>query len=515
MSDQQFDHRPPDSSRSVPGNRDDPLMRRLPAARRLPWHLIVRAAGYGVALFVIWAVLTIMFPNVFTRSSERAVVNSQVTLVTSPVEGIVTQQHVAIGTPFAANQPLMTVENPNIDRSLLIDLTGKALDNQQRHDAARAELAGDESQRATTDRDRQRYQAASQQEHAANIRALQARLAVASTQVEQQADVVSRNQEMQSAGAVSKAYTDASRYQLSILSNARAAAAAELDHATADGNASRNRVYASATDGPVATLEQRGRLLDADIVQRKAEMVQFDAYARSVNTMLGAEKERLQRMSNLEIRSGEPGIVEDVLAPPGTRVAAGATLIRASNCARSRVVAVFPRGMSDDLLPGTRLDVRMDGVPVTLPASVSEVLPRASEGEQARYFVPFPPIEKNEIYVIARLDRPLSSLPVSARVDPANRCAMGRWARVSLGRSWLGSSVSGWAPPDVNWQAGFATIIEHGRHWLGNLKALADRNRHWLDDLKALASRNRHWLDDLRAAADRGLRWLQNLWSQH
>ena len=76
-------------------------------------------AGYGVVLFIVWAVLTIMFPNVFTRSSERAVVNSPVSLVTSPVEGVVMKQMVAAGQPFTANQALMVVQNPNIDRSLL------------------------------------------------------------------------------------------------------------------------------------------------------------------------------------------------------------------------------------------------------------------------------------------------------------------------------------------------------------------------------------------------------------
>ncbi|MFY1017164.1 hypothetical protein, partial [Escherichia coli] len=93
--------------------------------------------------FVVWAVLTVMFPNVFTRSSERAVVNSPVILITSPVEGVVTGQMVAAGRPFQAGQGLMTVQNPNIDRSLLVELTGKKLDNQQRYDAAKAKLEGE------------------------------------------------------------------------------------------------------------------------------------------------------------------------------------------------------------------------------------------------------------------------------------------------------------------------------------------------------------------------------------
>ncbi len=113
------------------------------------------------------------------------------------------------------------------------------------------------------------------------------------------------------------------------------------------------------------------------------------------------------------------------------------------------MVAVFPRSLSDNLLPGARLNVHVDGVPTALPASVAEVLPRAPDGDQARYFVPFPPIEKNEIYVIAKLDRPLDNVPgkaaasgtatrAAAGPSQSGHCGMGRWARVTLNQSWLG-----------------------------------------------------------------------------
>ncbi|MNT99351.1 hypothetical protein D3C72_2421800 [compost metagenome] len=82
---------------------------------------------------------------------------------------------------------------------------------------------------------------------------------------------------------------------------------------------------------------------------------------------------------------------------------------------------------------------------------MAEVLPRAPDGDQARYFVPFPPIEKNEIYVIAKLDRPLANLPGKASASgvattagasgsqaASGHCGMGRWAHVTLNQSWLG-----------------------------------------------------------------------------
>jgi hypothetical protein len=76
--------------------------------------------------------------------------------------------------------------------------------------------------------------------------------------------------------------------------------------------------------------------------------------------------------------------------------------------------------------------VNVDGLPTSVQGSVTEILPRAPEGDQARYYVPFPPIEKNEIYLIAKLDRPVSTT-TEGKTDS---CALGHWAKVSLDRPW-------------------------------------------------------------------------------
>ncbi|MDF3838731.1 multidrug transporter [Cupriavidus basilensis] len=406
-------------------------------SKRPLWHVVPRMTSYGVAIFIVWVILTVMFPPVFTRSSERAVVDGPVNLITTPVEGVVASQHVAVGTSFAPGDTLVSVQNPNIDRALLVELTGKKLDTQQRYDAAKAKLEGDQSRLAATDQQTRKYQTAAQAEHAAKIRGIEARMAVAKEQVDQQEDVVNRNQSMQWAGAVSEAYTNASRYQLSILSNSKEAIRAELDNALSNSQAAKGKVYLSSTDGAVSTLTQRHDELAAEITQLQAALTQLQQYGQSVDALIADEEKRLDRMSNLDIKAYDTGMVQDVLAPPGTRVAAGATLLRSANCAQPRVVAVFPRSLSNDLLPGAKVTVRVDGVAAPLSAKVAEILPRAPDGEQARYFVPFPPIEKNEIYLIAKLDKPLPALPHQGGTS-ADSCALGRWAKVSLDQPWWG-----------------------------------------------------------------------------
>lgn len=439
MSDKIEQSRPP--ATHLPELRTDQL---TPArgsrelTKRPLWHVVPRLTSYGVAVFIVWVILTVMFPPVFTRSSERAVVDGPVNLVTTPVEGVVAGQRIPVGASFAPGDTLMSVQNQNVDRALLVELTGKKLDNQQRYDAAKAKLDGDQARLDATDQETRKYQAAAQAEHAAKIRGIQARMAMAKEQVDQQEDVVNRNQAMQWAGAVSEAYTNASRYQLSILSNSKEAIRAELDSALSNSQAAKGKVYLSSTDGAVSTLAQRHDELSAEITQLKAELTQLAQYGKSVDSLIADEEQRVQRMSNLDIKAYDSGMVQDVLAPPGTRVAAGATLLRSTNCAQPRVVAVFPRSLSNDMLPGAKVTVRVDGVGAPLAGKVAEILPRAPDGEQARYFVPFPPIEKNEIYLIAKLDKPLPALPQHSAGASADRCALGRWAKVSLDQPWWG-----------------------------------------------------------------------------
>ncbi|WP_441590899.1 HlyD family secretion protein [Cupriavidus sp. RAF20_2] len=435
--------RRPTSPAPPPGGKlDDPLVARRGGMLSLRplWQIVPRLASYGMVAFIIWVVLSVMFPPVFTRSSERAVVNSPVNLVTTPVEGIVTKQIVAVGSTFAQGQSLMTLQNPNTDRSLLVELLGKQLDNQKRYEAAKAKLEGNQARLASTGDDIKRYQSAAQREHASKLRGIEARLSVAKQQIDQQTDLVNRNQAMQWAGAVSQAYTDASRNQLTVLAGNRDAIQAELDTARGSSEAARGKVYMSSTDGALGSLAQRQDELRAENVQLEAEIKQLEEYGQSVDKLVAAEQERVERVTNLDIKAYGGGIVEDVTAPPGTRVAAGATLMRTTNCAQPSVVAVFPRSLSKDLLPGAKVKVQVDGVAVPLSGAVSEILPRAPDGDQARYFVPFPPIEKNEIYLIAKLNKPLPDLPGSSG-SGTDRCALGHWAKVSLDRPWFKSLI--------------------------------------------------------------------------
>ncbi len=95
---------------------------------------------------------------------------------------------------------------------------------------------------------------------------------------------------MQWAGAVSQAYTDASRNQLTVLAGNRDAIQAELDTARGSSEAARGKVYMSSTDGALGSLAQRQDELRAENVQLEAEIKQLEEYGQSVDKLVAAEQ---------------------------------------------------------------------------------------------------------------------------------------------------------------------------------------------------------------------------------
>jgi len=411
---------------------------------------IARLAGFGVVIFIAWTLLSMVMPPMFFRSSQRAVVDVPTTLVTTPIEGTVASQRLHIGDRFHAGDALVDIQNQNVDRSTLVELTSKKMELAQQYDSVSTQLDASRIRLATTDQQMTQYQAATQKMNDANVSGIRSKLAIANTQIDAQQDIVNRDSTLAAAGAISGSVSDTSKYQLSELQNAKAAIQAELQAAETDSQASKNKVFFDDKDNGVSTLAHEREDLHNTVDQLTAQASALQQSQSTIDQLIAKEHDRVDRMSNFEIKAYGDGVVKDVLAPPGTQVSAGSTLIRAVDCSRAQVVAVFPRSLSDSLLPGTRLKVRVDGVDHPISASVTGLLPRASDGDQARYFVPFPSIESNEIYALATFDKPLDANAQSGAVQSGSvqgnnasgdgtqggSCKLGQWVHVSIDRPW-------------------------------------------------------------------------------
>jgi len=416
---------------------------------------LARLAGFGVVIFIAWTLLSMVMPPMFFHSSQRAVVDVPTTLVTTPIEGVVISQRLHVGDRFRTGEALADIQNQNADRSTLVELTSKKVELAQQYDAVSTQLEASRTRLATTDQQMTKYQAATQKINEANVSAIRSKLAIANTQIDAQTDVVNRDSTLAAAGAISGSVSDTSKYQLAELQNSKAAIQAELQAAETDSQASKNKVFFDDKNSGVSTLAHEREDLSNTVDQLTAQASALQQSESTIDQLIAKEHDRVDRLSNFEIKAYADGVVKDVLAPPGTQVSAGSTLIRAVDCSRAQVIAVFPRSLSNSLLPGTRLKVRVDGSDHPVGASVTGLLPRASDGDQARYFVPFPSIESNEIYALATFDKPLDGNVQGDTVQGGSvqggsvqggnatgasthggTCQVGQWVQVSIDRPW-------------------------------------------------------------------------------
>jgi biotin carboxyl carrier protein len=152
------------------------------------------------------------------------------------------------------------------------------------------------------------------------------------------------------------------------------------------------------------------------------------------------ERTRLDRLQRAEVASSVGGTVMRVHVAPGRHVAPGETLASATDCRKSFVAAIFSIRHAPRLAPGTPVLLAGDGWEGTRTGRVAQVLPRATEEVEGTYAVPFPPIERREMYVLVEPDwvRADTAPPGGSTGGP---CAVGQWVSVTLddGQGWAGA----------------------------------------------------------------------------
>src|SRR5262245_10715492 len=86
---------------------------------RIPLGRLVRIV---LALAVLVAAAAIYGPQFIYTTSSEAVLNARIITIASPIEGRVATPPPLEGTVTAANVPLLTIDNPLLDRSRLSEL---------------------------------------------------------------------------------------------------------------------------------------------------------------------------------------------------------------------------------------------------------------------------------------------------------------------------------------------------------------------------------------------------------
>lgn len=372
--------------------------------------IVTRLAGYALLAFVLWLVGSTLVVPVISMRATRAVLQTPVTLITTPVSGVITQMAVRPLDKIEAGSLVATVQNPTLNRDVLTTLSTQRLALQSQLSQLTNQLASNGSELGFIDQQVKLYRQASMDQTRDAMQVARRQREVAETSVWEHEMKVRQASALLDAGAVSKQVLDAAQAQLSTSRANAAVADQEYDGLGKSlANASRGAIVSSGGAGAFQALVSRRAGLAASIARARNDSDALNKQLSQVVALEDQERRRVDKLSAYEVKAMQGGQASTVLFSQGAFVPEGATLVRMADCSRVQVVAVFPPRLAEHLDVGSRIDVSLDNTEAVHAARVTKLLPVASEDAQSSYSVPFPYAEQGSVYAVAELERKASA----------------------------------------------------------------------------------------------------------
>ena len=299
-----------------------------------------------------------------------------------------------------------------------------------------AETAGEKAGQAEHDqryyeeleKTSQQYQAAFHTRQLYTQKALKAENSAASARLVDARETVERNLELFVQGAVSGAVVASSKAQLASLQGAAESVRSQLRITDADVSAASNRVYLDPDQLRMFDLAAQMTTLKLSLENQARNRVAYQQELDNLKQLIESEQQRVRLTAGYDVIAYSAGTVQELLAPQGTLVQAGSTLLRATDCGQSYVIAVFPERMASKIDRDSVLTVKMRGLDEPLRASVVQLLSSASDMRANTYSVPFPYAEQNSVYVVGTFAADLTQAQRTMTCNP------GLWASAEVSR---------------------------------------------------------------------------------
>lgn len=408
---------------------------RVPGAgsrrRRQSGAFVPKLAAYALLAFVLWLMVATLVQPLLSSQATRAVLQAPVALITSPINGVVSQMVVHARDKVEPGTIVATVRNPTVSQEILTTLRSQhlalqsqlaQLGNQYKSDNQEMRSVGQEAgvhREASLAQAWEAWQIARRQRD------------VAHSVVEEQENKVRTNQALLEQGAISEQVMNSSMAQLNTArANAAVAEQSFAGQAQTVASAGQGAFVGTGGSNLFQTLASRREALRNSVGRAQQDATAIFKQLKQVRDLEEEERRRVEKLSFYEIKASQAGQVHSVLAPEGAYVTAGASLVRVTDCSRLGVVAVFPARVAKRLGIGSVLDVKLAESARPVPARVEQLLPVASDALQSTYSVPFPYAEQGSIYAVARIE---GKEPQEAAPDGgSNMCAPGKVVSASL-----------------------------------------------------------------------------------
>ncbi|MEB0223507.1 HlyD family efflux transporter periplasmic adaptor subunit [Pseudomonas sp. 10S4] len=390
--------------------------------------LLPRLVGLGVLGFVVWLLLSTLLMPLLSASATRAILNAPVILLTTPIDGVVSSLDVKPGTTFVQGQKIAVVENPRANQETLLTLQTRRLTLEQELSSSASQADHDQQYYEALERTSQQYQTAFHTRQLFTQKALKAENSAASARLMDAQETVERNLDLFTQGAVSGAVVASSKAQLASLQGAAESVRSQLRINDGDVSAANKQVYLDPDQLRMFDLSAQMTTLKLSLDNQVRNRATYQRELDNLNQLIETEQNRVKLMAGYDVVAYSPGTVQELLAPQGTLVQAGSTLLRATDCGQSYVIAVFPERMASKIDRDSVLTVKIRGLNEPLKANVVQLLSSASDIRANSYSVPFPYAEQNSVYVVGTFAADLTD------AQRAMTCNPGLWASAEVSR---------------------------------------------------------------------------------
>ena len=419
---------PTTRSRSFFSPREAQVPSELKPRRTFELSDIPRLAGYALLAFVGWLLFSTLFRPWISSSATRAIIDAPSILITSPIDGTVTALHAQSGQGLQPGDTVAVVQNNTVSRDTLTTLLTRRLDLQSHANELANSIQSDTRMLDYVNQQYQSYHNASLSQLQSAHDSAQSEQDAAAARVTEASTKYWRAVGLQRDGAVSAATVAAARAQLDAAQSQQDAIDQAAKRSGASVSDAQKGVFLAGGDGNnlLPQLAQRRADLQSSITNSQQEATALSQQLSQLNQLIDQETHRVSQLSDYAIKAYAAGTTQAIVTPVGTQVTAGATLVRATDCSKAGVVAVFPARMATRLNKGTGLDVQVSHISETLGAHVVQLLPKASDALQNGFSVPFPYAEDGSVYALAQWD---NAVPQSVRQQV---CTPGRTVMASL-----------------------------------------------------------------------------------
>jgi multidrug resistance efflux pump len=388
-----------------------------------------RAVRIFVGILLLGAAVLAVLPRLTGHTSLDGTVNARFTLVSAPIEGVISDTPPKVGTSLPEGTEVFQIHNMRIARTAEAQLDAdlgasreklKALESQLSHLAAmKKELVSRLAE----------YQKASIQSIQQEIVIRQQRISTAqANKVSADADL-SRKQTLGVTGVVANSSVEQARAASISASNEGTIAKAELDRLGYQLEALKRGTFVGEGRNDVPYSQQRTDEIMIQMANVEAQAITERARIQQLSKQLVIERTRNDRFTYSPVQMPFQGVIWRNNVVAGSNVIAGNELMRLLDCRDLFVDILVNEVDYDEIKPGEDAEVRLLGTSEVIPGKVVSVRGASAAVEEVT-LAAVPPVSRGKS---ARIRVALAKSEM--QTDYANFCQVGRTVQVRIARA--------------------------------------------------------------------------------